>query len=156
MSLICTLYIGQYPNLLSCVCGVTSKNVNKWILWSPDWCSRSCWCFGLSHYALVYLSSTALTTDHQGLVHWLELTLNVPVGFFCHNKDMRFELLLIRTHRLIKMLIIQDYRQSRQCLAHFPEINELDVEAAPDKRRQRRKEVQYCYVWSGLKSVNDS
>lgn len=47
----------------------------------------------LTHYVLVYLSCTALTADHQGLVHWLQLALNIPVGFLRHNKDMWFELL---------------------------------------------------------------
>lgn len=84
---------------------------------------------------LIHLSCTALTADHQGLVHWLQLALNIPVGFFRHNKDMRLELLLTKIHRLIKMLVIPDCRESRQCLQEVPEFNEFDFEAALDKRR---------------------
>lgn len=42
---------------------------------------------------LVYLSRTALTANHQRLVNWLKMTLDIPVGFLRHNKDMGFELL---------------------------------------------------------------
>lgn len=42
----------------------------------------------------VYLSSTTLTTDHQGLVDWLQVTTNIPVGFLSHDEDMGLELLL--------------------------------------------------------------
>lgn len=42
---------------------------------------------------LVYLSCTALTANHQRLVNWLKVALNIPVGFLRHNKDMWFELL---------------------------------------------------------------
>lgn len=55
---------------------------------------------------LVYLSSTTLTTDHQGLVHRLQLAPNIPVGFFCHNKDMRLELLQAKMSRFIKWMVI--------------------------------------------------
>lgn len=65
---------------------------------------------------LVYLSCTALTADHQGLVHWLHLALNIPVGFFRHDKDMWFELLLAKIYRLIKSLVVPDCRESRQQL----------------------------------------
>lgn len=40
-----------------------------------------------------YLSCTTLTTDHQRLVHWLQLTTNIPVGFLGHNEDMWLQLL---------------------------------------------------------------
>lgn len=52
---------------------------------------------------LVYLSSTALTTDHQGLVHRLQLVPNVPVCFFCHDKDMRLELLQTKRSDLLNI-----------------------------------------------------
>lgn len=41
-----------------------------------------------------YLPSTALTADHQGLVGWLQVTTNIPVGFLSHHEDVRLELLL--------------------------------------------------------------
>lgn len=40
-----------------------------------------------------YLPSATLTTDHQGLVGWMQLTTNVPVGLLSHNKDVWLELL---------------------------------------------------------------
>lgn len=47
-----------------------------------------------------YLSCPALTTDHQRLVHWLQLTPHIPVGFLCHNEDMWFGLLVTKCTRL--------------------------------------------------------
>lgn len=40
-----------------------------------------------------YLPSSTLPTDHQGLVGWVQLTTNVPVGFLSHNEDVWLELL---------------------------------------------------------------
>ena len=45
-------------------------------------------------FVCVYLSCTTLTADHQGLIRWLQLTPNIPVGFLCHNEDMWLQLLL--------------------------------------------------------------
>lgn len=41
----------------------------------------------------IYLSCATLTTDHQGLIHWLHLALHIPVGLFRHYKNMGFEFL---------------------------------------------------------------
>jgi len=69
----------------------------------------------------VYLSCAALPTDHQGLVHWLQLALDIPVGSFCHNKDMWFELLLAKEY-LLKRPVISDCQESRQGLHKLPEF----------------------------------
>lgn len=41
----------------------------------------------------IYLPRSTLTTDHQRLVDWMQLTTNVPVGFLGHNEDVWLELL---------------------------------------------------------------
>lgn len=46
---------------------------------------------------LVYLSGTTLAADHQGLVDWLQLAMNIPISVLSHNEDMRFEVLCTET-----------------------------------------------------------
>lgn len=40
-----------------------------------------------------YLSSSALSTDHNGLVDWLNQALDIPVGLFTHCEDVGFQFL---------------------------------------------------------------
>lgn len=80
ISFVCVLKVGQTQLVRWIRCSVTEQP--------------------LIIYVMVYLSCTTLTADHQGLVHWLQLALDVPVGFFRHDKDMWLELLWTYTDML--------------------------------------------------------
>lgn len=40
-----------------------------------------------------YLSSSTLSTDHDGLVDWLNQALDIPVGLLTHCEDVGFQFL---------------------------------------------------------------
>lgn len=74
-----------------------------------------------THCMLIYLSCTALTADHQGLVHGLQLALNIPVGLLCHDKDMWFELLWQKQTHSLKWFLTEDGPQhTGPCCWHTP------------------------------------
>lgn len=52
--------------------------------WREDWHS--------------YLSSSTLSTDHNGLVDWLDKALDISIGLFTHCEDVGFQFLEYQSH----------------------------------------------------------